>query len=42
MKKFKIETPCLIDKLKPHLKIKKQLISLLKKADFDFLESKND
>ena len=42
MKKFKIETPCLIDKLKTHSKIKKQLISLLKKTDFNFLESKND
>jgi hypothetical protein len=42
MKKFKIETPCLIDKLKTHSKIKKQLISLLKKTDSNFLESKND
>ena len=42
MKKFKIETPCLIDKLKTHSKIKKELISLLKKTDSNFLESKND
>jgi|DEB0MinimDraft_4_1074332.scaffolds.fasta_scaffold48978_2 hypothetical protein len=40
-KKFKLETPCLIDNFKFHLKIKKKLINLLKKTDCDYLETKN-
>ena len=42
MKKFKLETPCLIDSLKSHIKIKKQLINLLKKTECDYLETKNE
>lgn len=42
MKKFKLETPCLIDSLKSHIKIKKQLINLLKKTKCDYLETKNE
>ena len=39
---FKLETPCMIQNLKDHKKIKKPLINLIKKTNADYLEDKND
>lgn len=42
MKKFKLNTPCLLDSFKEHKKIKNKLISLIKETKSDFLEQKDD
>ena len=42
MKKFKLNTPCLIDSFKEHKKLKNTLISLIKETKADFLEQKDD
>ena len=42
MKKFKLKTPCLIDGLKSHVEIKKQLITLLNETESDFLEDNTE
>ena len=42
MKKFKLNTPCLIDSFKDHEKLKDTLVSLIKETKADFLEQKDD
>ena len=42
MKKFKLETPCILDSLKTHKKIKETLLSLIKEAKSDYEEAKDD
>ena len=39
MKKFKLETPCMIKNLKDHKNIRDTLISLIKDTKADYLES---
>ena len=42
MKKFKLETPCMIKNLKDHKNIRDTLISLIKDTKADYLESNNE
>jgi hypothetical protein len=42
MKKFKLNTPCMIFNFKEHAKIKNKFVSMLNKTDCDFLEEKNE
>ena len=41
MKKFKLETPCIINKFDKHLEVKNVLINMIKETNADFLEEKN-
>tara|TARA_R100001132_G_C3237716_1_gene69741 strand:+ start:61 stop:654 length:594 start_codon:yes stop_codon:yes gene_type:complete len=42
VEKFKLETPCMINNLKDHEKLKDTLVSLIKDTKADFLEDKNE
>ena len=37
MKKFKLNTPCLLDSFKDHKKLKDTLVSLIKETKADYL-----
>ena len=42
MKKFKLNTPCLLDSFKEHKKLKNTLVSLIKKANVETLDQQYD
>ena len=42
MKKFKLDTPCLLDSFKDHKKLKDTLVSLIKEAKADYLNEQQD
>ena len=42
MKKFKLDTPCLLDSFKDHKKLKDTLVSLIKETKADYLNEQQD
>ena len=42
MKKFKLNTPCLLDSFKDHKKLKDTLVSLIKETKADYLNEQQD